>query len=90
MIRYRRMLIFILVVALCIFIPMQISRAFVESSQIEIVSVKRGDTIWSIAAKYSADDEDIRMKIMKIRRLNKLAKDLNIYPGQVLKVPVSF
>lgn len=87
----QRMLVAGLLFVLCIvFMPNQISRAFVEECHIEMVTVKKGDTLWRIAAKYSSEDEDIRVKIAAIRRLNQLNDDLKIYPGQVLQVPVDF
>lgn len=87
----QRMLVAGLLLVLCIvFMPNQISRAFVEECHVEMVTVKKGDTLWRIAAKYSSEDEDIRVKIAAIRRLNQLNDDLKIYPGQVLQVPVDF
>mgnify|MGYP000283054972 CR=1 FL=1 len=51
------------------------------------VTVKPGDTLWKIADTYWGQG-DLRVVIERIREINRL-KSLQIYPGQVLKVPRS-
>jgi len=51
------------------------------------VCVSRGDTVWSLAAEHGDDREDIRNIVIAIRKLNRLASDAQIYPGQTLKIP---
>lgn len=53
------------------------------------VQVTEGDTLWHIADRHVTPDEDIRMMIYTIRQVNKLNANSEIYPGQVLKVPIS-
>lgn len=48
--------------------------------------VVTGDTLWDIAAAYTAPGEDVRHTVSDIRRANGLEDSL-IYPGQVLEVP---
>lgn len=52
------------------------------------VQVSSGDTVWRIAARYVTATENIQEKIFAIRQANKLNNNAEIYPGQVLKVPV--
>ena len=51
------------------------------------VVIKSGDTIWGIASVYAEPSKDIRKLIKEICKLNDI-KPGNIYPGQVIKVPV--
>ena len=51
------------------------------------VVIKNGDTIWSIASSYSEPSKDIRKLVREICDLNGI-DSANIYPGQVIKVPV--
>lgn len=48
----------------------------------EAYTVKRGDTVWSIAGKYASDEEDIRDVCRKIMEDNQLGKDADVVPGQ--------
>lgn len=52
----------------------------------EAYTVKRGDTIWSIAGKYASDEEDIRDICRRILEENRLGKDADITPGQQLVI----
>ncbi|OEG00166.1 hypothetical protein BHF71_06065 [Vulcanibacillus modesticaldus] len=52
------------------------------------VTVKKGDSIWSIAKRYYDGESDFRELIYNIRKLNKLDQAI-IYPGQVLLIPIS-
>ncbi|WP_203962953.1 LysM peptidoglycan-binding domain-containing protein [Actinocatenispora thailandica] len=49
------------------------------------VEVHRGDTLWSIADRYSASRDPVAT-IERIRHLNHLS-GYTIYPGQELNVP---
>ena len=51
------------------------------------VVVKSGDTIWGIAGDYVDPSKDIRKYIKEICELNDI-KPGEIYPGQVIVVPV--
>lgn len=53
------------------------------------VTVKRGDTIWKIARENKSNRYDIEEAIYAIRQANKL-KSTDLYPGQMLNIPVNF
>jgi LysM repeat protein len=57
-------------------------------SQATVIQVMPGDTLWRIAAEHSTARQDIRDVVATIRHLNKLDHNGQIYPGQMLKVPV--
>ena len=48
--------------------------------------VKPGDTLWAIAAKVAAPEEDLRRVVREIQRASGL-DSATIFPGQVLEVP---
>lgn len=50
------------------------------------ITVKSGDTLWSIADKY-ADDREIRDLVQKIKNQNNL-KNADLKIGQKLLIPV--
>jgi hypothetical protein len=54
--------------------------------QYKTVRVHRGDTLWSIAEKYS-DNSDIRKYIFEIKKVNNLPNS-QIFEGDELIVPV--
>ena len=51
------------------------------------VTVAAGDTLWDIASRNSEPGTDIQEAIFKICKANGL-KNKDIYPGQVLRIPV--
>lgn len=57
-----------------------------EDKVTEYYQIQKGDTLWEIAKRYQAPNEDIRAVIYEIRQLNAL-ESTDIYPGQVLIVP---
>ena len=57
---------------------------------VQIISYKAGsgDTLWMIAENAVVQDEDIRDKIIAIRKLNGLTPNQALQPGQIIQVPV--
>lgn len=68
----------------------EIYRQVFEQNSLQEVSyrVAGGDTIWSVAGRILQPEEDIRDKVIAIRRLNGFSPNETIMPGQVIKVPV--
>lgn len=52
------------------------------------VKVTSGDTLWGIASRAAGEGQDVREVVCHICDANGLTNK-NIYPGQVLKVPVA-
>lgn len=50
--------------------------------------VSAGDTLWTIAGQITQPNEDIRDKVIAIRKLNDLSANQTIQPGQLIKIPV--
>ncbi len=61
-----------------------IPRNVVEYEE-RIVTVRRGDTLWTIAKDAIGETEDVRQTIHEIMTNNKL-QDANIHPGMKLKI----
>ena len=59
----------------------------VNMSICDTVTVKTGDTVWKIAARYQTPKDDIRDIVMGIRTLNGLNGNCQIQVGQDLKIP---
>jgi LysM repeat protein len=57
-----------------------------EKQTYEAVTIKSGDTLWSIAREHKPADRSIRQYIADIRAINDISPG-NIYPGQVIEVP---
>lgn len=51
--------------------------------------VEKNETIWDIASATSGNDEDVRLVVDKIIKINKLAPNTHITPGQCLIIPVT-
>ncbi len=50
------------------------------------VTVRNGDTLWSLAAEYKPDDEEIRRFVRTVAAYNSI-DDMLIYEGQTLIIP---
>lgn len=62
--------------------------SFSNSANYQIIYVKSGDSLWSIAANYATPNDDIRNLIVNIKKINGLTNSVQIYPGQALKIPI--
>lgn len=51
-------------------------------------TVEAGDTLWSVAAKYTSDEEDVREVIWRIRTDSGIGRSEYIQPGQKLVIRV--
>ncbi|HML34356.1 MULTISPECIES: LysM domain-containing protein [Sporomusa] len=77
-------------IMLLVFVWNNYSAASANSKSIsyQTISVKPGDSVWSIAANFTTPKDDIRNVIIDIKKINGLSNDVAIYPGQILKIPV--
>lgn len=67
----------------------QLGWMYRDDTVIVPIRVEKGETLWHIAAVAADDNTDVRNVIDSILKTNKLANNDDIYPGQVLQVPVS-
>ncbi|MBP2625636.1 MAG: yneA [Firmicutes bacterium] len=77
-----------LIITLWSITPLASSNPYLHGGTYVNIYVKSGDTVWSIAAKYVTDRDDIRDLTQAIKQLNDLNNNTQIFPGQVLKVPM--
>ena len=63
---------------------------FLSPRPVQVISYKAGsgDTLWMIAANAVDQDEDIREKIIAIRKFNGLTPNQALQPGQIIQVPM--
>ncbi|MFW6377408.1 MAG: cell division suppressor protein YneA [bacterium] len=74
---------FIIIIILFIGINTQSS----ESLEYTIITVEKGETLWSIVKTYNlVENQDPRAIICQIKNINNL-NDVVLQPGQNLKVP---
>jgi LysM repeat protein len=64
------------------------SNQYLTTNTHQIVTVTSGDSVWSIATKYVSDKDDIRDFIAAIKHINHLDNNVQIFPGQFLKIPL--
>jgi predicted Zn-dependent protease len=51
------------------------------------VTVKAGDTVWSLVARRSASADDLGEAVFQVSQLNHLQPDAKLQPGRVLLLP---
>lgn len=82
------MLVLSLMVAVWSITPLVNSNGYTTVSKYTTIQVKAGDSVWSIATKYVTDRDDIRELTQAMQQVNGLQHNGQIFPGQVLKVPL--
>ena len=68
--------------------PLASSNPYLDVGTHVNIYVKTGDSVWNIATNYVTDSDDIRDLTQAIKQLNGLNNNTQIFPGQVLKVPI--
>ncbi len=82
-----RLLLLVLAVAAGIFLVYNIYAKGNDSEDYTVVTVEKGETLWSIAQKYIVNEKmDPRSLISKIKKLNNLDSPI-IHPGDKLLIP---
>lgn len=56
------------------------------AKEVQVIEVKQGDTLWSIAEQHKKDDEDVREVYYNIMTANGIGHNEDIYPGQTLVI----
>lgn len=57
------------------------------NSNLKVITVDHGDTLWDIVSQYTNDKYDLRKEIYHVKKINQL-KTSYIYSGQELMIPI--
>lgn len=68
--------------------PLNLSNMYLRADDFDVVTVKSGENVWSIAEKYAFDDKSVRDLATAIYEINALDNDARIEAGQKIKVPM--
>ncbi|MDR0570657.1 MAG: LysM peptidoglycan-binding domain-containing protein [Clostridiales Family XIII bacterium] len=88
-----RFIVFLVVLSLAMFLTGRFTlvknsaASVTDPVEYVIEEIKPGDTLWGLAKKYKTDGDDMRKFIFEIKKLNGIS-DSNVYPGQLVKVPI--
>jgi len=69
-------------------INMSFSNAEKQPAVYVNIQVHNGDTVWTIASRYTSNKVDLREVVYTIKKMNGLNNNASIYSGQTLKVPM--
>lgn len=58
-----------------------------ENSNLKVITVDDGDTLWDIVSEYTGNEYDIRKEIYRLKKINQLETSY-IYSGQELMIPI--
>ena len=59
-----------------------------KPTQIFAYKITSGDTLWAVASKAVSPGEDVREKIIAIRKQNGMNPNQVLLPGQIVHIPV--
>lgn len=74
--------------AILILAGTQLGWMYHEDTAYITIQVQEGDTLWQLASAAADTDTDIRHTVHAMIETNHLAGNEDIYPGQVLQIPV--
>ena len=80
---YKRIIMVAFIITIILFLSTRVASN--KSVTDDRIIVQKDDTLWEIARRYKAPNEDIRSYIYKLQKLNNV-KNI-IYPGDVLTLP---
>lgn len=66
----------------------QLGWMYHEETTYVTIQVQEGDTLWQLASAAADTDTDVRHTVHAMIETNHLSGNEDIYPGQVLQVPV--
>ena len=79
---------YIIVFAILILASTQLGWMYHEESTCLTIQVQSGDTLWQLASAAVDTDTDVRDTVHSMIEINHLAGNEDIYPGQLLQIPV--
>ena len=68
--------------------PFHLCNDYLRSADFDTVTVARRDSVWTIASRYTAKEEDARELVEAIIDVNGLSADGALRVGQSLRVPI--
>ena len=79
----------VLIVSVCALLMVGLLTMAVDrpSPTMTAISVRSGDTLWSLASQYGDPNKYILQRVDELRRANGLKDGQPLYQGQVLMVP---
>lgn len=85
----KNLLICILVISCTLYLSLTClleGQAFGKQNSYTEIVVKKGDTLWQLAAKHGSKNQDIRKTIYEIKKLNNITEPY-LMPGELLLIP---
>lgn len=79
---------YIVIFAILILASTQLGWMYHEESTCLTIQVQTGDTLWQLASAAVDTDTDVRDTVHSMIEINQLAGNEDIYPGQLLQIPV--
>lgn len=64
----------------------QHAKFVIDKNHAQVVTISHGDTLWSIASKFTPNELDIRDVIYAMKDMNNL-ENPTLHPGMQIKVP---
>lgn len=55
----------------------------------QTIQVEKGDTLWTIASKYTDNSKDVRETIYQLKQINHISDSGDLQPGMTLQIPAN-
>ena len=76
------------VIGMAFLFPLNITNSYLRCSEFETVVVHQGESVASIAARYTDDSEGIKELTEAIMEINDIKNSRDLRAGRLLQVPV--
>ena len=68
--------------------PLHLGNAYLRTSRFDVITVERGENVWTIAERYVKKSSDVPDMAEAIIEVNSLDSDGSIKSGQHLQIPL--
>ena len=78
----------LMLLVLFLFAPFHLSNTYLQCSEFSQITVKSDESVWSIAERYTANEEQTRSLQEAIIEINNLNAGGKVLAGQTLRIPI--
>ncbi|WP_051533465.1 LysM domain-containing protein [Anaerovibrio sp. RM50] len=77
-----------IIIGLAVLSPFNLTNSYLRTSDFDTVVVQHGESIETIASRYTSDSEQLQELTVAIKEINDIRNDRDMRAGRRLQIPV--
>ncbi|HAF31489.1 MAG TPA: hypothetical protein DCR09_03700 [Anaerovibrio sp.] len=77
-----------IVIGLAVLSPFNLTNSYLRTSEFDTVILQHGESIETIASRYTSDNEQLQELTVAIKEINDIKNDRDLRAGRKLQIPV--